>query len=53
MTTLTDWGEVSRLAMSALFPTLVVLLLILEIKRVRPLARKLGLDLTFTGWQYG
>lgn len=53
MTTLTDWGEVSRLALSALFPTLVVLLLILEIKRVRPKARKLGLDITFTGWQYG
>lgn len=50
---LPDWGKVSRLAVEALFPALVLLLVLLDMKRLRYLARTQGLDLIFTGWQYG
>lgn len=53
MITLPDWGEGSRLALETLFPSLVVLLLVINVKRLRPLARSQGLDLTITGWPYG
>lgn len=48
-----DWGEMSRLAMESLFPTLTVLLLVISIKRLRFLAQSIGLDISVTGWQYG
>ncbi len=53
ITTLPDWGEVSRLAMESLFPSLAVLLLVIAVKRLRSLARTQGLDISVTGWQYG
>ncbi len=53
ITTLPDWGVASRLALETLFPSLVVLLLVIEIRRCRPLARAIGLDITVATWQYG
>lgn len=53
ITTLPDWGAVSRLALETLFPSLVVLLLVIYINRLRSLARTQGLDISITGWQYG
>lgn len=53
MTTLPDWGEVSRLAMETLFPLLAVIRVVMAIKRLRLIARTQGLDLSVTGWQYG
>ncbi len=51
--TLPDWGNCATTALETLFPQLVVLQLLLQIKQHRTLARKLGLNLHFTGWQYG
>lgn len=51
--TLPNWGEVSRLAIDPLFPQLALLVLLMNMKRLRSVARTQGLDLTVTGWQYG
>ena len=53
ITTLPDWGAVSRLALETLFPSLVVLLLVIYLNRLRSLAHTQGLDISITGWQYG
>lgn len=47
-TTLPDWGEVSRLAKETLFPSLVLLLLLIEIKEKTWIARQQGLDIRIT-----
>jgi len=52
-TVFADWGELSQLVLITLFPSLVVVLLIVQVKRLHYLARELGLYITFTGWQYG
>lgn len=52
-TGLPDWGELAAIAAEALFPQLVLLKVLLQIKRLRQLARKNGLDLAVNGWQYG
>ena len=50
---LPDWGEMAMIAAEALFPQLVLLKVLLQMKRLRQLARKNGLDLAVKGWQYG
>lgn len=52
-TTLPDWFEAAHLALQTLFPSLVVLLLLQDIKRFQQLARTQGLDISVSGWQYG
>jgi len=42
---LPDWGEAAQLALETLLPHLVLLLLLLEIKRLQPLALAHGLDI--------
>lgn len=46
--TLPDWGEAAQMALEALLPQLVLLLLLLEIQRLYPLARTHGIDLKVT-----
>lgn len=45
---LPDWGKAAQLALEALLPQLVLLLLLLEINRLQPLARVHGLDVQIT-----
>lgn len=52
-TTLPDWFEAAHLALQTLFPSLVVLLLLQDIKRYQQLVRTQGLDISVSGWQYG
>ena len=52
-TILPNWHELSQLALLTLFPNLVVLLLVVEIKRLHYLARELCLYISFKGWKYG
>jgi hypothetical protein len=47
-TTLPDWGEASRLAKETLFPSLVLLLLLIDIKEKTWIARQQGLDIRIT-----
>jgi len=42
---LPDWGQAAQLALETLLPHLVLLLLLLEIRRLQPLARKQGFDI--------
>jgi hypothetical protein len=44
---LPDWGQAARLALEALLPHLVMLLL-LDLERLQPLARSLGFDIQIT-----
>lgn len=52
-TTLPDWGEASRLARETLFPSLVLLLLLIDIKDKKMLARQQGLDISITTYPSG
>lgn len=50
-TTLPDWGAAAQLALEVLLPQLVLLLLLLEIHRLRPLAQANGFDLQITNYK--
>jgi len=45
---LPDWGEAAQTALESIFPQLVVSLLLLDIKRLIPLARSCGFDIHFS-----
>ena len=53
VTTLPCWDEAARLALETCFPNLVVILLVIDIKRTRSLARQQGLEITVSSWLYG
>ena len=40
-----DWGEAAQTALESIFPHIVVSLLLLDIKRLIPLARSFGFDI--------
>jgi len=50
---LPDWGKAAQTALESIFPQIVVSLLLLDIKRLIPLARSCGLTFIFRGARYG
>lgn len=53
MGTLPDWTVACCLVLETLFPSLVILLLLSDIKKYHHLAHTQGLDISVKGWQYG
>ncbi|MFH7028170.1 MAG: hypothetical protein ACHBN1_22890 [Heteroscytonema crispum UTEX LB 1556] len=45
LASLPDWGQAAQTAKESIFPQIVVSLLLLEIKRLAPLARSCGFDI--------
>ena len=51
-TSLPDWGQTAQIAIQSLLPHLVLMLLLLEIERLRPLAKRGNWTFKFLGARY-